>query len=87
MVTAEVKKAYPQKFQNPAKKKPAPVEGGSHKGGDGGKSVMNYSKLPEEAKKVYKQLVKSKSNPHGILTPEEFFADYESVEGPYNSEE
>jgi hypothetical protein len=87
MVTAEVKKAYPQKFQNPAKKKPAPVEGGSHKGGDGGKSVMNYSKLPEEAKKVYKQLVKSKSNPHGILTSEEFFADYESVDGPYNSEE
>lgn len=78
-----VKEEFPHKFQNPARKRPAAVAAPAGGGGTGKKSTTpGYSNLPEEAKPLYRALVKSERNPGGSLTHEEFMKEYMAVGGP-----
>jgi hypothetical protein len=78
-VTKLTKEAFPNKFMNPNKAKASAVTtvNKSVSNTTGGKTkVPSPRQLPEEAKRNYRLLVKSESNPYGILTQEEFFKDY-----------
>ena len=81
-VAAKIKELYPQKFGNKKRTKPAKVGGGTPPAtprATGAK--ITYSDLPSEAKMLYRRLVKSKNNPHGIMTSEEYLSQYDAVSG------
>lgn len=59
-----IKKAFPEKFENPKRKDPPPVEtGGSH----GGKKTFTRSDLNEEQRKVLSRFVRQ-----GVMSEEEY---------------
>lgn len=71
-VTGRVKKAYSDKFENPARKQPSPVGGSSTS-----KPVKSDGfKLTEEEERVMKQFVRQ-----GILTKEEYIKDIKRMRG------
>lgn len=41
-----------------------------------GPKTPTYEDLPDEGKLLYRKLVKSKTNPHGVMTAEEYLSDY-----------
>ena len=65
-----VKKAFPEKFEKPKPKTPAnPVEGNAGPKDVGGKNNFTVSRLSEEQRQVYNQLVTR----HKTLSHEEYF--------------
>jgi len=56
-VTRRVKAAFPQKFENPMKKKADVVEGGGGEGESGGGKKKTYRDLPQEAKEACDEFV------------------------------
>lgn len=79
-VTKITKESFPDKF---TVKKPATKVSTNARttGGSDGKRTPSIRQLPEEARVNYNRLVKSDRNPHGILTPEEFWKDYLAAGG------
>lgn len=77
-VAEEVKKTFPTKFSNPNRSKAQAVttNGAPAKATRKASGKISYGDLPEDAKTVYKLLVKSKNNPGGIRTSEEFLDSY-----------
>ena len=73
-VTGQVKRAYPDKFTNPNKTKPAAVDGGNS---STKASTSNGSfQLTEDETRVMNQFVRA-----GILTKEQYIADVKSMRG------
>ena len=73
-VTNQVKRAYPDKFTNPNKTKPAAVDGGNS---STKVSTSNGSfQLTEDETRVMNQFVRA-----GILTKEQYIADVKSMRG------
>lgn len=68
-----VKKAYPEKFENTRRKTPPTVEGGEASEKSAGKYA--FSKLNNEQKIVYNQLVKT----HKQMTHDEYFKSLEEA--------
>lgn len=73
-VTEKVKRAYPEKFQNPNRSKPAAVDGGSAVSKP--TKASDSFQLTEEEERVMKQFVRS-----GILTKEQYIADIKAMRG------
>ncbi len=73
-VTATVKRAFPEKFQNPNRTKPAAVDGGSP-ASKPTKASDSFS-LTEEEERVMKQFVRA-----GILTKEQYINDVKAMRG------
>lgn len=71
LVSAEVRKRYPEKFANPNRKNAAQVESGTN-GSSRGNGKHSYGDLPQEAKDMCDRLVKSK-----VLTRDEYVAKYQ----------
>jgi len=55
-VTRQVKKIYPEQFENPKREQPSKVEGSSQPSGK--KNKNSYSDLPDEAKKACDRFIK-----------------------------
>lgn len=73
-VTNQVKRAYPDKFTNPNKTKPAAVDGGNS---SAKASTSNGSfQLTEDETRVMNQFVRA-----GILTKEQYISDLKSMRG------
>lgn len=86
-VKEEVKKAFPQKFQQEQRStvssvspsRPGPNGPGSMK-----KKKITYNDLPDEAKDIYNKLVKSPRNPYGKMTGDQYLKEYAAISGlPY----
>lgn len=73
-VTSKVKQAYPEKFTNPNKNKPAAVDGGTQS--TKVKQSNGSFQLTEEETRVMNQFVRA-----GILTKEQYIADIKSMRG------
>ena len=89
-VTKITKDQFPDKFSNPNKAKPNKVGSGNKAVNNDGNSktkVPSFNQLPEDARKNYRKLVKSTSNPNGPLTHEEFLKEYIAVGGAVNNAE
>ena len=70
-VAEEVKKKYPDKFQNQRRKQPSTVEGGDILGDPPGAKGKGYSDLPADARAACDGYVKEK-----LLTREQYVKDY-----------
>ncbi len=78
-VSKRTKKTFEWKFKNGNREVPnkvnskktatSTVETGTNK-------KFTYDMLPPEAQGMYRTLVKTKSNPHGVMSAEEYLADY-----------
>jgi len=79
-VSVYVRKAFPEKFgvQRPTA---TPVEKGSaRKRASSTKTKgTSYNDLPEEAKKIYNEVVKSDRNPGGHMTADEYLRQYDII--------
>lgn len=73
-VTSKVKQAYPEKFTNPNKTKPAAVDGGTQS--TKVKQSNGSFQLTEEETRVMNQFVRA-----GILTKEQYIKDVQSMRG------
>lgn len=73
-VTKKVKLAFPEKFQNPNRSKPAAVDGGSPAAKP--TPASNSFQLTEEEERVMKQFVRA-----GILTKEQYINDVKAMRG------
>ena len=77
-VSKKTKKAFEWKFKNPNREAANKV--GSSKSDTGTPAVKGklptYNDLPDEAKTMYKEFVKSKSNPHGIMAADDYLKQY-----------
>ena len=84
-VSKVIKRKFPDKFGNSARNKQSTVESGTKSNSSQNrKKSYSFNDLPDDAKTVYKRLVKSDRNPNGLLTSEEFFKDYLAVSGELN---
>jgi type II secretory pathway component PulM len=72
-VTQQVRAAFPKKFQNPEKTKPAAVDGGSSSAKP---TKADTFHLTEDEERVMKQFVRA-----GILTKEQYIADVRAMRG------
>lgn len=72
-VTDKVKRAYPEKFKNPERTKPAAVDGGS---APSRPTKADTFQLTEDEERVMKQFVRA-----GILTREQYIADVKAMRG------
>ena len=73
---AAVKRAFPEKFEKPKPKTPAnPVEGNSGPKDTGGKNNYSVSRLSDDQKQVYNQLVTR----HKTLSHEEYFRGLDEI--------
>lgn len=82
-VTKIVKEEFPEKFN----KKPNKVTSANQTVNNDGKSnkrLPSANQLPEDARKNYRKLVKSTSNPNGPLTHAEFMSEYLQIGGTIN---
>ena len=68
-----VRKRFPDKFENPNRKKATMVDSGSHAGESETKS---WGDLPQEAKTAYKRAAQRVKNVGGELKKEDFVNDY-----------
>jgi hypothetical protein len=68
-----VKKAFPEKFEQPTKTAQSPVAGSEPKGGNVGKNNYSVSRLSEDQKLVYNQWVKRDK----FLSHDEYFKGLE----------
>jgi len=80
-VTKTIKERYPDKFMNPNRKKPTsvnePTKRTASNNNNGSKSKLpTFKQLPEDAKAAARKLIKSKTNPNGMFTEEEFMTQY-----------
>jgi hypothetical protein len=58
-VEAAVKKAFPQKFENQNRNRPAAVDGGATRGGGGGRTgEKSFASLPQEAREACDRFIK-----------------------------
>lgn len=71
LVSAEVRKRYPEKFSNPNRKNAAMVESGGN-GNARGNGKHSFSDLPAEAQTMCERLVKQK-----VVTREQYLANYQ----------
>lgn len=71
-VEKRIKREFPEKFENPNKKEPSAVSGGTHSK-TSSKSEHSYSELPKDAKAACDRFVKT--IPH--FTVEKYLASYE----------
>ena len=71
-ISAEVKKRFADRFENPNRKAAPNVEGGGRMPGGGGKKGKGYSDLPAEAKAACDRYVKQE-----LLTKEQYLADFD----------
>lgn len=72
LVSAEVRKRYPEKFANPARKNAALVESGGNGAQRGNGTKRGYSDLPQEARDICDRLVRNK-----VLTREKYIESYQ----------
>lgn len=72
------KRAFNHKFKNPNREIPNKVSGkpAVNKKVET-KKTITFDDLTPEAKGIYKTLVKSSSNPHGVMSAEQYLADYQ----------
>lgn len=77
-VAKQTKKTFEHKFQNSNRKAPNKVSSKAANDTTNGKEKkITYDDLSPEAQGMYKVLVKNpKSNPHGVMTAEEYLAGY-----------
>ncbi len=68
-IADEVKKKFPDRFENPRRKQAAPVDGG---GGKGHKRARGYGDLPAEAKAACDRFVKQ-----GIMSKDDYVKEFE----------
>ena len=69
----ELKKEFPDKFGNPNREKPNPVEGGGPSGTKSSKGGKHsFDNLPPEAQQACRKFVKQK-----LMTEEQYLADYQ----------
>ena len=84
-ITTRVKKIFksdaPVVPPTPEKPKVLPKRSGAASA-ESAPKVPSYKQLPEEARGIYRQLVKSDKNPRGIMTHEEYMRDYVQAGGP-----
>jgi len=72
MIRDSVKEAFPHKFENPNRNKPAGVDGGANRGGGGGRpKTKNYNDLPADAKIMCDKYVNQK-----LMTKEQYVKEY-----------
>lgn len=77
-VAKGTKKAFEYKFKNENRKVPSKVSSKENKDTPVNRAkVMSYDELSPEGKSMFKVLVKNdKTNPHGVMTAEQYLADY-----------
>lgn len=77
-VAKRTKEAFKHRLENPNRTNAAKVNGSTGANGTGVKNTKlpTFSDLPKEAQDIYRALVKSKSNPRGTLTSEQYIRDY-----------
>lgn len=77
-VAKQTKKAFEHKLQNTNRKTPNKVSGKSTNDSTPPKEKkITYDDLTPEGKSMYKVLVKNdKTNPHGVMSAEDYLADY-----------
>ena len=77
LVTEEVKKRFPDQFENPNKKKPDLVEGSSGDNGTGEKKgkKKTYSEMPQDAQDTCDNLVNA-----GIMEKDQYVKEYWQLE-------
>lgn len=77
-VEKKTKKAFESKFKNPNREAAGKVASSSSTEKSSGKKskLPTYNDLPKEAQEMYRVLVKTKSNPYGGLTSEQYLRDY-----------
>lgn len=77
-VAKQTKKTFEHKFQNSNRKAPNKVSSKAANDTTHSKEKkITYDELTPEAQSMYKVLVKNpKSNPHGVMSAEEYLADY-----------
>ena len=68
-VSKEVRKRFPEKFQNPARAKPSAVDAGSAR--SGGKPSSQEGQLPQEARDTMNRFIRA-----GVMTKEQYLKDY-----------
>lgn len=73
-VTEAVKKEYPEKFENPNRRKAPAVEGAGE--GKSKKAGKTYADLPPEAKRACDDFVSQQVDGKPLLTKEEYVKDY-----------
>lgn len=72
-VEQEVREAFPHKFANPKRSQPSPVEGSSR----AGNSVVRKSvALDDDERRVMNKIVRS-----GVMTEEQYMAEYQKMKG------
>jgi DNA repair exonuclease SbcCD ATPase subunit len=79
-VAKRTKKAFGHKTKNPAREEATRVAGSNGSSGTEGAGAKGklptYNDLPAEAKQMHDSLVKSKRNPHGVMTSEQYRKDF-----------
>lgn len=77
-VAKRTKKAFEWKFKNKNRETPNKVSGvgGKGKSGTSHEKKITYDDLPLEAKEMYRTLVKTNTNPYGVMSADEYLADY-----------
>lgn len=76
-VAKQTKKTFEWKFKNTNRETPNKVSAKRNTTNvDQGSRIITFDELTPEAKSMYKTLVKSKSNPQGVMSAEEYLADY-----------
>lgn len=94
-VAKRTKKAFEWKSRNPNRDAPGKVaspnaggNGASNTAATNGQGKMpTYNDLPEEAKQMYREFVKSDKNPHGFMTKEQYLKDYAVKAGMWKEAE
>jgi len=70
-VKNRVQATFPDKFENPNRKMPSDVDGGTNQGGSGGLKAKSYRDLPADAKAACDRFVAE-----GVMTREEYAKDF-----------
>lgn len=70
-VTKEVKRRYPDKFQNPARNRASAVDAGTARSGSGPKANSLESQLSQEDKDIMNRFIRA-----GVMTKEQYLKDY-----------
>lgn len=75
IVSARVRKMYPEKFQNPNRSRPSAVEGSSNAKSGSKKEVDSYE-LTEDERRVMNTFVRA-----GVMSKEDYIAELKKIKG------